>query len=57
LVDNREVTVIRLISKDTVEEGMLRCARDKLKLEKDITTDESKSGAKIQGVTKVPHIH
>ncbi|XP_056013599.1 SWI/SNF-related matrix-associated actin-dependent regulator of chromatin subfamily A containing DEAD/H box 1-like isoform X2 [Ostrea edulis] len=37
----REVSVIRLISKDTVEEGMLRCARDKLKLEKDITTDES----------------
>ncbi|XP_061176212.1 SWI/SNF-related matrix-associated actin-dependent regulator of chromatin subfamily A containing DEAD/H box 1B-like [Saccostrea echinata] len=37
----REVSIIRLISKDTVEEGMLRCARDKLKLEKDITTDES----------------
>lgn len=37
----REVSVVRLISKDTVEEGMLRCARGKLKLEKDITTDES----------------
>lgn len=45
--------MIRLISKDTVEEGMLRCARDKLKLEKDITTDESKSCVVIQGVTKV----
>lgn len=38
----REVSVVRLISKDTVEEGMLRVARGKLKLEKDITTDESK---------------
>nr|XP_022344572.1 SWI/SNF-related matrix-associated actin-dependent regulator of chromatin subfamily A containing DEAD/H box 1B-like [Crassostrea virginica] len=37
----REVSVVRLISKDTVEEGMLRCARGKLKLEKDITTDEN----------------
>lgn len=37
----REVSVVRLISKDTVEEGMLRVARGKLKLEKDITTDES----------------
>lgn len=45
--------MIRLISKDTVEEGMLRCARDKLKLEKDITTDESKSCVVIQGMTKV----
>uniref|UniRef100_K1QBX6 DNA helicase n=1 Tax=Magallana gigas TaxID=29159 RepID=K1QBX6_MAGGI len=37
----REVSVVRLISKDTVEEGMLRVARGKLKLEKDITTDEN----------------
>lgn len=37
----REVTIIRLISKDTVEEAMLRCAQEKLKLEKDITTDEA----------------
>ena len=36
----REVTVIRLISDHTIEEAMLRCAQEKLKLEKDITTDE-----------------
>ncbi|XP_052088062.1 SWI/SNF-related matrix-associated actin-dependent regulator of chromatin subfamily A containing DEAD/H box 1A-like isoform X5 [Mytilus californianus] len=42
----REVSIIRLISKDTVEEAMLRCAQEKLKLEKDITTDEgSESGS------------
>ena len=34
------MTVIRLISDHTIEEAMLRCAQEKLKLEKDITTDE-----------------
>ena len=33
----REVTVYRLISKNTVEEGMLRCAQAKLQLEQDVT--------------------
>ncbi|KAJ8315230.1 hypothetical protein KUTeg_007380 [Tegillarca granosa] len=36
----REVRVIRLVSKGTVEEAMLRCAQEKLKLEKDVTADE-----------------
>ncbi|KAK6170036.1 hypothetical protein SNE40_018524 [Patella caerulea] len=34
----RDVNIIRLISKGTVEDGMMRVARDKLKLEKDVTT-------------------
>ncbi|XP_076357814.1 SWI/SNF-related matrix-associated actin-dependent regulator of chromatin subfamily A containing DEAD/H box 1 homolog isoform X2 [Tachypleus tridentatus] len=33
----KEVRVIRMISKDTIEEGILSCAHEKLKLEKDIT--------------------
>ena len=33
----REVTVHRLISKNTVEEAMLRCALAKLQLEQDVT--------------------
>ena len=37
----REVKVIRLISKETIEEGMLQVAEDKLRLEKDISSDES----------------
>ena len=36
----REVKIIRLISKDTVEEAMLRCGKEKLKLEHDITTSD-----------------
>ncbi|KAK3583927.1 hypothetical protein CHS0354_033713 [Potamilus streckersoni] len=32
----REVRIIRLISRDTVEEAMLQCANEKLKLEKDL---------------------
>lgn len=45
----REVTVIRMISKSTIEEGMLHCAQEKLRLEKNITstdnTEEPKSVA------------
>lgn len=37
----RPVSVYRLISQGTIEEGMLAMNREKLKLEKDITTDES----------------
>ncbi|XP_022248336.1 SWI/SNF-related matrix-associated actin-dependent regulator of chromatin subfamily A containing DEAD/H box 1-like [Limulus polyphemus] len=38
----KEVRVIRMISKDTIEEGILSCAHEKLKLEKDITaTDDA----------------
>eukprot|EP00057_Strongylocentrotus_purpuratus_P018433 XP_011672907.1 PREDICTED: SWI/SNF-related matrix-associated actin-dependent regulator of chromatin subfamily A containing DEAD/H box 1 [Strongylocentrotus purpuratus] len=34
----REVSVIRLVSKQTIEEGMLSCAKYKLKLEKQMTS-------------------
>ncbi|CAL1534122.1 unnamed protein product [Lymnaea stagnalis] len=37
LGQKREVTIIRLICEDTVDEAMLRCANDKLTLEKDLT--------------------
>jgi len=31
------VSVFRLVSKNTIEEAMLRCAQAKLKLERDVT--------------------
>ena len=37
----RDVTVHRLISKNTVEEGMYRCAQGKLKLEEELTGQSS----------------
>ncbi|XP_070567797.1 SWI/SNF-related matrix-associated actin-dependent regulator of chromatin subfamily A containing DEAD/H box 1-like [Ptychodera flava] len=37
----RDVTVIRLISENTIEEAILQCANGKLKLEKDMTTNNS----------------
>nr|XP_006826001.1 PREDICTED: SWI/SNF-related matrix-associated actin-dependent regulator of chromatin subfamily A containing DEAD/H box 1-like [Saccoglossus kowalevskii] len=36
----RDVTVIRLICENTIEEAMLKCAMGKLKLEADITADD-----------------
>ncbi|XP_060069241.1 SWI/SNF-related matrix-associated actin-dependent regulator of chromatin subfamily A containing DEAD/H box 1B-like [Ylistrum balloti] len=51
----REVSIVRLITKDTVEEGMLRCAQEKLKLEKDITTNEgsdNETGADVASLLK-----
>ncbi len=33
----RDVTVYRLLSKGSVEEGIYRCAQNKLKLEQDVT--------------------
>lgn len=33
----RDVSVFRLVSKNTIEEAMLRCAQAKLKLERDVT--------------------
>lgn len=35
----RPVNVIRLVSKDTIEEAMWELTQEKLKLERDITTD------------------
>lgn len=41
----RTVKIIRLISKDTIEEGMLQIAQDKLQLERDVTGFE---GMKVE---------
>lgn len=37
----REVQVIRLISKGTIEESMLKISQQKLKLEQDMTATET----------------
>lgn len=37
----REVQVVRLISKGTIEESMLRISQQKLKLEQDMTAAET----------------
>ena len=46
----REVQIVRLISKDTVEEAMLKCSLDKLKLERDVIStnvqEDGKSSTK-----------
>ena len=34
----REVEVVRLVGKDTIEEEILKCAQQKLKLEQDMTS-------------------
>lgn len=39
----REVRVIRMISEKTIEENILRCAQDKLKLERNITNNKEES--------------
>ena len=46
----REVTVHRLISKNTVEEAMLRCALAKLQLEQDVTGQSEGLEYSIQAV-------
>lgn len=42
LGQDKEVLVLKLISKDTIEEGILSVAREKLKLEKDVTEEHVK---------------
>lgn len=39
----RPVSIYRLVSKGTIEEGMFQMAQEKLKLEREITTDENES--------------
>lgn len=41
---NRTVKIFRLLSKDTVEEAMFRCAQKKLTLEKDVTSCDAQNG-------------
>lgn len=48
----REVTVYRLVSSNSIDEGILACAQEKLKLERDLTTagdykDDHKDVAKL----------
>ncbi|XP_077977649.1 SWI/SNF-related matrix-associated actin-dependent regulator of chromatin subfamily A containing DEAD/H box 1-like [Glandiceps talaboti] len=37
----RDVTVVKLVSKNTIEEAILRCAMGKLRLERDMTTNNT----------------
>ncbi|XP_053396999.1 SWI/SNF-related matrix-associated actin-dependent regulator of chromatin subfamily A containing DEAD/H box 1A-like [Mercenaria mercenaria] len=53
----REVQILRLISKDTVEEAMLKCSQEKLKLEKDVIStdnqgDESGNSKDVASILK-----
>lgn len=41
---HREVTVIRLIAKNTIDESMLACAKRKLQLEKEVTAADIVGG-------------
>ncbi|XP_005104693.1 SWI/SNF-related matrix-associated actin-dependent regulator of chromatin subfamily A containing DEAD/H box 1A isoform X2 [Aplysia californica] len=43
LGQKREVSIYKLICEDTVDEAMLRCANDKLALEKDLTESNSEN--------------
>ncbi|XP_041354213.1 SWI/SNF-related matrix-associated actin-dependent regulator of chromatin subfamily A containing DEAD/H box 1-like [Gigantopelta aegis] len=45
LGQTRQVSVIRFVTKETVEEAMHRCAMEKLKLEKDVTTKDDVNDA------------
>ncbi|XP_071112881.1 SWI/SNF-related matrix-associated actin-dependent regulator of chromatin subfamily A containing DEAD/H box 1 homolog [Haliotis cracherodii] len=40
LGQTRSVKIVRLLCRDTVEEGMFRCAQEKLKLERDVTKSD-----------------
>merc|ERR1712080_276531 len=44
----REVKVIRFTSEDTIEEGIYTIAQEKLKLEQDVTAEESDVGKKVK---------
>ncbi|XP_064473024.1 SWI/SNF-related matrix-associated actin-dependent regulator of chromatin subfamily A containing DEAD/H box 1-like [Ornithodoros turicata] len=50
---SKEVQVVKLVSKDTIEEGILSVARDKLKLEKDVTGDSKEED---DASTSVAHL-
>merc|ERR1711997_971968 len=44
----KEVKVIRFTSEDTIEEGIHNIAQEKLKLEQDVTAEESDVGKKVK---------
>ncbi|XP_048508009.1 SWI/SNF-related matrix-associated actin-dependent regulator of chromatin subfamily A containing DEAD/H box 1 homolog [Athalia rosae] len=49
----RPVTIIRLLSEDTIEEGMWEMAQGKLKLEKQITNNEEGENTDKKGLVKL----
>ncbi|XP_068755461.1 SWI/SNF-related matrix-associated actin-dependent regulator of chromatin subfamily A containing DEAD/H box 1-like [Montipora capricornis] len=49
----REVTVYRLIAKDTIEEAILLCAQSKLRLEQDMAALESDNGTSRDALSKI----
>lgn len=49
----RPVSVYRLISKGTIEDGMWQLTQEKLKLEKDITTDEGSESTDLKSVASL----
>lgn len=55
LGQKRPVTIYRLISEGTIEEGMLMIAQEKLNLEREVTTDENGENGDEQSDTPVDH--
>lgn len=53
LGQNKDVYIIKLISKDTIDEGILAIAKDKLKLEREITDDTSKEDMDVASVAQI----
>ncbi|XP_050026616.1 SWI/SNF-related matrix-associated actin-dependent regulator of chromatin subfamily A containing DEAD/H box 1B [Dermacentor andersoni] len=53
LGQSKEVFIIKLISKDTIDEGILAIAKDKLKLERDITDDTAKEDVDVASVAQI----
>ncbi|KAL1417095.1 hypothetical protein MTO96_027151 [Rhipicephalus appendiculatus] len=53
LGQNKEVYIIKLISKDTIDEGILAIAKDKLKLEREITDETSKEDMDVASVAQI----
>lgn len=48
----KPVTIHRLVSQGTIEEGMFQMAQDKLKLEREITTDENEN-SEVKSVVRL----
>ncbi|XP_026478006.1 SWI/SNF-related matrix-associated actin-dependent regulator of chromatin subfamily A containing DEAD/H box 1 homolog [Ctenocephalides felis] len=49
----RPVTIYRLISKGTIEEGMLQVAREKLNLEREVTTNTENDPQEVKNVVRL----
>ncbi|KAH7948170.1 SWI/SNF-related matrix-associated actin-dependent regulator of chromatin subfamily A containing DEAD/H box 1B [Rhipicephalus sanguineus] len=53
LGQNKDVYIIKLISKDTIDEGILAIAKDKLKLEREITDETAKEDMDVASVAQI----